>query len=402
MSTLPGKMMGMMDGHTQLGWSLNPIKAVKKAAKGAASVGKSAFRTAKKAGSAVAKVGKFAVNLAALPLKETLKLSVKLGNIVCSLPPGVTVAAGAAAGLPPQGAVAAQKQFCGAVKAAKSGNIKDLVNVKNILPVMMKMGTKAATAELQSRMSAAMKSQGIPSTTQAAIKQAAGVEGINQLLDQQLKTLKKIPRAKNIAKTFRKTRVPIQFDFKVTSGYGVSARQRPRPWIGDGPKSRFAVLVKKLQDNHIRPWQQRTLIKMIGLAYAPDSSMMRGGLGAPPSKRPWIGQDKKSDYVFVKNVLRNYALNANQVRTLKILVNRAVLRQGMSDAFAGVPSDELALMAGLSDYSVGDFAHHMGAADGTDLMEAFQLTTGAKVATVAGVGLMTLAAGYGLYTATRT
>jgi len=196
---------------SQLGFGFklpNPINVVKDVGKGAVDVAKDVGKGIVKAGEATVKIGGKVVDLALLPFDLMIKLSVKLANMICRMPPELQIsaamAAGAAAGKPmnPQEAQQFNRMFCSLAQQMKAGGIKsakDLANFKKMLPIATKMGMEAgnmAMKQSMSSMSAGLQQQmaaaGAPPAEQVAAQQVTGVAELNALLDQSEKELKNV------------------------------------------------------------------------------------------------------------------------------------------------------------------------------------------------------------------
>ena len=166
-----------------MGFSLNPVKAVKSGVKavgkGAKAVGKGAKAVGKVTGKALVKVGNVTVDLALLPAKEMLKISLTAGKVLCGLPQPVQVAAATAAGIPIPVALATIPVFCNIVN---TGKIKSLSDLKRMIPIVLQIVAKVAVARQQVASEAQAEAQYEEIQEQA---QDAGVDAITSLIEQQ-------------------------------------------------------------------------------------------------------------------------------------------------------------------------------------------------------------------------
>lgn len=190
----------------------NPINVVKDVGKATVGAAKGVGKGIVKAGEATVKIGGKVVDLAILPFDAMVKLSVKLANMMCNMPPALQVstamAAGAAAGKPmsPQEAQQFNRMFCSLARQMKSGGIKsakDLANFKKMLPIATKIGMEAGNMAMRQSMqgmSAGLQQQmaagGASPAERAAAQQMTGFAELDALLDQSAKELANVDTPK--------------------------------------------------------------------------------------------------------------------------------------------------------------------------------------------------------------
>lgn len=210
-----------------LGFSFpNPIKAVESIGKGAVKGVKAAGRATAKAAATVGKgaiaAGKFTVKIggkvvdvALMPFTVMLRISKKLANVLCAMPPATFAAAASAgssaAGAPmnPQQSAQFRKVFCSVASALEKGQIKnarDLANFKKMLPVAMKVATEGAKVaqqqalqKVQQGMQQKLNEAQVPPEVQAAAQQMEGFAEIEALLDASANDVRNISRTMKTA-----------------------------------------------------------------------------------------------------------------------------------------------------------------------------------------------------------
>lgn len=121
----------MYTNSAALGFSLNPVRGIKKAASGAAKVGKVAGRGAIAA-------GKGAVAVAMLPhkllMQAIVKIAVPLARTLCSAPQPILQAGAMAANV----SVNVVPLFCTAVR------VRNMSQIRTLLPPVLKIAVKVA------------------------------------------------------------------------------------------------------------------------------------------------------------------------------------------------------------------------------------------------------------------
>lgn len=169
-----------------------------------------------KVGQITVKLGGKILDLALLPFNAMLKICLKIGDLMCALPPQTLAMVGAAAGasmgapVPPQQVMALRESFCSTLQTVKSSgfkNIKDVVKLSKMIPIALKIVTEIPKVTQQMQMQAQsqgaaqqLQQQGASPPEAAAVEQVVGAAEIDGLLDATAQQLNQLPRDLTSAK----------------------------------------------------------------------------------------------------------------------------------------------------------------------------------------------------------